>query len=98
MDLVLKSIETKDFQYVSKTPDYTQIFVYLPQGSWRKYCEKLKIWFTFLPEGIQMSINKYKGDGSLEKYTTFFTEEHLAEDEQMLAHGLQHLLFPERGL
>lgn len=98
MDLVLKSIETKDFQYVSKTPDYTQIFVYLPQGAWRKYCEKLKVWFTFLPEGIQMSVNKYKSDDTIEKYTTFFTEAHLAEDEQKLARGLQQLLFPERSL
>lgn len=98
MNFVLKSIETKDFQYVSKTPDYTQIFVYLPQGSWRKYCEKLKVWFAFQPEGIQVSFSKYKNDDTIEKYTMFFNASIEEEEEQKLADGLQRLLFPERSL
>ncbi len=96
MDFVLKTIETKDFQYVSKTPDYTQIFVYLPQGIWRKYCEKIKVWFAFTPTGIQVSFNKYQPDDRIEKYTMYFTEDILEEDDQKLADGFKRLIFPER--
>lgn len=95
MDFVLKTVEIKDFQYVSKTPDYTQIFVYLPQGLWHKYCQKLKVWFTFLPQGIQVSFNKIKLDGATEKYMIFFDETILSVDEHQVAETLAQLIFPE---
>ena len=96
MDFVLKTIETKDFQYVSKTPDYTQIFVYLPPGPYRRYCEKLKVWFAFQPNGIQVSFNKIIDQAASEKYTMFFGDELLSEDDGKLAEGFRRLLFTER--
>lgn len=93
LGFVLKKIETKDFQYVSKTPDYTQIFVFLPQGSWRKYCEKLKVWFAFKEDGIQATFAKYDKQEELERYVMNFSEELLERSTEDLAEMIQKGVF-----